>query len=209
MGADPTILFRGTVLQTAEFADSLYSPLFMSSLYHILIDLSRGFLKNPLAIPDIFLGGQLLVSWLHHQGLAFVIGISATLFQPVRSGSHLYPAHLHTVRSDRGAEVLPTLVGLSLWDCLALAFCTLIVSYFKGFVKNFFEEFLFHLCRLGICCSSSLTPLLYHTLGDLSRGNFRGCSAFCYSPISSLGRASSAFPLVWLRFPLPLPLTPI
>ena len=69
-----------------------------------------------------------------------------------------------------GLKVLPTLVGLSLWDCLALAFCTLIVSYFKGFVKNFFEEFLFHLCRLGICCSSSLTPLLYHNLGDLSRG---------------------------------------
>ena len=35
---------KGTVLQTAEFADSLYSPLFVSSLYHILIDLSRGFL---------------------------------------------------------------------------------------------------------------------------------------------------------------------
>lgn len=35
---------KGTVLQTAEFADSLYSPLFVSSLYHILIDLSRVFL---------------------------------------------------------------------------------------------------------------------------------------------------------------------
>ena len=85
------------------------------------------------------------MSWLHHQGLAFVIGISATLFQPVRSGSHLYSANLHTLRSGHRVEVLPTLVGLSLWDCLTLAFCTLIVSYFKGFVKNFFEEFLFHL----------------------------------------------------------------
>jgi len=43
VGADPTALFRGTVLQTAEFADSLYSPLFVSLLYHILIDLSRVF----------------------------------------------------------------------------------------------------------------------------------------------------------------------
>ena len=51
-------------------------------------------------------------------------------------------------------------------------FCTLIVSQFGRFVKNFFEEFLFHLCRLGICCSSSLTPLLYHNLGGLSRGFF-------------------------------------
>ena len=46
------------------------------------------------------------MSWLHHQGLAFVIGISATLFQPVRSGSHLYSAHLHTVRSGHGVEGL-------------------------------------------------------------------------------------------------------
>ena len=34
---------EGTVLQTAEFADSLYSPLFVSLLYHILSHLSRGF----------------------------------------------------------------------------------------------------------------------------------------------------------------------
>ena len=113
--------------------------------------------------------------------------------------------HLAVGSSGRG---LTDSRGSTLFrGCLTLAFCTLIVSHFKGFVKNFFEEFLFHLCRLGICCSSFLTPLLYHTLGDLSRGNFRGCSAFCYSPVSSLGRASSAFPLAWLRFPLPLPLT--
>ena len=30
-------------------------------------------------------------------------------------------------------------MGHSLWDCLVLSFCTLIVSYFKGFVKGFFE----------------------------------------------------------------------
>ena len=51
--------------------------------------------------------------------------------------------------------------------------------------------------------------VLYHRQFDLSRGNFRGCPAFCYSPASFLGRASSAFPLMWLRFPLPLPLTPL
>ena len=65
-----------------------------------------------------------------------------SLLQLNGSGSHLYPAHLHTVRSDHGAEVLLTLVGLSLWDCLALPFCTLIVSHFKGFVKGFVELFL-------------------------------------------------------------------
>ena len=129
---------KGTVLQTAEFADSLYSPLFVSVLYHILIDLSRGFLKNSLAIPDIFLGGQLLVSWLHHQGLAFVSCVSPTLFQPAGSGSHLYPAHRNTVRSGHRAQVLRTLVGHSLWDCLALSFCTLIVSQLGRFVKGFF-----------------------------------------------------------------------
>ena len=38
-----------------------------------------------------------------------------------------------------GLKVLPTLVGLSLWDCLALAFCTLIVSQLGRFVKGFLE----------------------------------------------------------------------
>ena len=91
---------KGTVLQTAEFADSLYSPVLM----------------------------------------AFVSCVSSTFFQPARSGSHLYPAHRNTVRSGHQAEVLRTLVGHSLWDCLALAFCTLIVSYFKGFVKRVVEK---------------------------------------------------------------------
>ena len=64
---------------------------------------------------------------------------------------------------------------------LALAFCTLIVSHFKGFVKRFFELF----CSVGRFCftspnyalgrgcsllSASFVPLLYHNLGDLSRG---------------------------------------
>ena len=62
---------------------------------------------------------------------------------------------------------------------------------------------------LSVALPSPFVPLLYHNLGGLSRGNFRGCPAFCYSPANSLGRASSAFPLAWLRFPLPLPLTPL
>ena len=37
---------------------------------------------------------------------AFVIGISATLFQPVRSGSHLYTANLYTLRSGHRVKGL-------------------------------------------------------------------------------------------------------
>ena len=121
---------KGTVLQTAEFADSLYSPLFVSSLYHILIDLSRGNL--------IFFWGE----FLPPKGL-LCNRHNPSFLQRNGSGSHLYSAHLHTVRSGHGAEVLLTLVGLSLWDCLALSFCTLIVSHFKGFVKRFFKLFFF------------------------------------------------------------------
>ena len=37
VGADPTTLFRGTVLQTAEFADSLYSPIFRGADFALII----------------------------------------------------------------------------------------------------------------------------------------------------------------------------
>ena len=47
-----------------------------------------------------------MVSWLHHQGLAFVSCVSPTFFQPVGSGSHLYSAHRNTVRSGHGVEGL-------------------------------------------------------------------------------------------------------
>ena len=92
------------------------------------------------------------------------------------SGSHLYPAHLHTVRSDRGAEVLPTLVGLSLWDCLALPFCTLIVSQLGRFVKRFLKflskDFFYSVRPSPLAsCGLLLTSLtLYHISGGLSRG---------------------------------------
>ena len=103
---------KGTVLQTAEFADSLYSPVLM----------------------------------------AFVSCVSSTFFQPARSGSHLYSAHRNTVRSGHQVMVLHTLVGIRhLRGCLTLAFCTLIVSHFKGFVKRFFELF----CSVGRFCFTS------------------------------------------------------
>jgi hypothetical protein len=73
--------------------------------------------------------------------VAFVVGISPTLFQPVGSGSHLYPATPTHRAVGSSGEVLRTLVGHSLWDCLALSFCTLIVSHFKGFVKRFLWNF--------------------------------------------------------------------
>ena len=44
-----------------------------------------------------------------------VVEISATLFQPVRSGSHLYSAPLHPVRSRTlSSRSYPTLVGLAI-----------------------------------------------------------------------------------------------
>ena len=80
-----------------------------------------------------------------------------------------------------GLKVLPTLVGLSLWDCLTLAFCTLIISHFKGFVKGKFQ-LLFHSSVMGFeplgsdaslqpRCSLPLTPIVYHMGGGLSIGN--------------------------------------
>lgn len=57
------------------------------------------------------------------RGVAYVLCISATFFQPARSGSHLYPANRDTWRAVQRAMDLPTLVGHSLWDCLALTCC--------------------------------------------------------------------------------------
>ena len=129
---------KGTVLQTVEFADSLYSPLFVSSLYHILNHFSRGNL--------IFFWGN----FFPQRGLLCSRHNPAFL-QRTGSGSHLYSANLHTLRSDRGAEVLLALVGTRSLGRLALPFCTLIVSHFKGFVKrNFcFRRTFFTRCTLS------------------------------------------------------------
>ena len=75
-----------------------------------------------------------------------------------------------------GLKVLPTLVGLSLWDCLALAFCTLIVSQLGEFVKRFLKflskDFFYSVRPSPLAsCGLLLTSLtLYHTSGGLSRG---------------------------------------
>lgn len=142
--------------------------LFTFLLYHILSYLSRGFF--------IFFWGNFFP-----QGGLLCSRHNPAFLQRTGSGSHLYSANLHTLRSGHGAEVLLTLVSLSLWDCLALSFCTLIVSYFKGFVKRFFElfsfgrEILFYFTQLRIgerlfASVCLFTSLLYHNLGDLSRG---------------------------------------
>lgn len=115
---------------------------------------------------------------------AFVIGISATLFQPVRSGSHLYTANLYTLRSGHRVKGLTDSRGsfpLGL-PCPRLLYPYCITTWV--ICQGFFEEFLFNLCRLGICCSSSLTPLLYHNLGDLSRG-------FCHFLDYVVGQATT------------------
>ena len=38
-----------------------------------------------------------------------------------------------------GWKVLPTLVGLSLWDCLALPFCAFIIAHLYSVVKGFWK----------------------------------------------------------------------
>ena len=139
----------------------------------------KRFFKNSLAIPDIFLGGQLLVSWLHHQGLAFVSCVSPTLFQPVGSGSHLYSAHRNTVRSGHRVKGLTDSRGsfpLGL-PCprLLYPYCITTWEICQEVFYIFFNQpdrgnsptrdaVLFNLVIL----LTSLT--LYHNLGDLSRG---------------------------------------
>ena len=128
-------------------------------------------------------------------------------------GSHPLPVSLMLSPQPFGPFFIP------------ISFVPLLYHTLRGLSRGFlhFFSWLFPVCvvvlrflltakgtfpKLGTR-SFLLTPLLYHNLGNLSRGNFRGCPAFCYSPANSLGRASSAFPLAWLRFPLPLPLTPL
>ena len=131
-----------------------------------------------------------------------VVEISATLFQPARSGSHLYPAPLHPVRSRTlSSRSYTTLVGLAtpLLPCFPL--CAFIIAYIWLFVKHFFCQVLYFsekilgenlvkrsqwtrtTIRSAQICNAesnrfasrnqsrtSFVPLLYHNLGDLSRG---------------------------------------
>ena len=83
--------------------------------------------------------------------VACVSCVSATFFQPVRSGSHLYPAHRNTVRSDHREQVLLTLVGLSLCGTAFPSPLELSITHLAWFVKRFFELF----CSVGRFCFTS------------------------------------------------------
>ena len=97
-----------------------------------------------------------------------------------------------------GLKVLPTLVGLSLWDCLALAFCTLIVSQLGEFVKRFLKflskDFFYSVRPSPLAsCGLLLTSLtLYHILSGLSRGLLKKIATF-------FQRAVSYTVWAWLR----------
>ena len=90
---------------------------------------------------------------------------------------------------------------------LALSFCTLIISHFKGFVKGFLKflskDFFYSVRPSPLAsCGLLLTSLtLYHNLGDLSRGFLHFFSRTGFEP--------AIFPHSGREFPisLPLPLT--
>lgn len=124
----------------------------MSLLYHTRWSLSRGFFNffltffrlGEVALP---LPCTFIIPHLDH----FVKGYfeffllcsrhNPSLLQRNGSGSHLYTANLHTLRSGHRELVLHRSRGLRFFPLPSLAFCTLIVSHFKGFVKRFFELF--------------------------------------------------------------------
>ena len=94
-----------------------------------------------------------------------VVEISATLFQPARSGSHLYPASLHPMRSRTlSSRSYTTLVGLAtpLLPCFPL--CTCIIAHIWLLVKYFF--------LVATCFFSRLlpTPLAVGVLSLATRG---------------------------------------
>jgi len=73
--------------------------------------------------------------------VACVSCVSATFFQPVRSGSHLYTANRNTLRSGHRELDLLALVGTPLWGCRSL---TLYLDYItlKVICQAFFLEIL-------------------------------------------------------------------
>ena len=108
----------------------------------------KRFFWNSLAIPDIFLGGQLLVSWLHHQGLAFVPLLYHTLSGLSRGFFNFFYsfgrwlrrnwlkrwASFHTV--THGGHQFPTSLVTH-----GFPLDTLIVSQLGRFVKGFLHFF--------------------------------------------------------------------
>ena len=116
--------------------------------------------------------------------------------QRTGSGSHLYSANLHTLRSGHGAEVLLALVGTHLF-VVALPSPFVLLLYHRScglsrvFLTFFFGGrwwelnphspkanvseianllYLSFLAEVVRSTSSPSVPLLYHTSRDLSRG---------------------------------------
>ena len=162
--------------------------------------------------------------------MAFVVGISPTLFQPVGSGSHLYPAHLHTVRSGHRVKGLTDSRGSF---PLGLPCPRLLYSYYITSLATCQEFFLIFFSRLASADSNRLgialfsqtisalsrslalslfVPLLYHNLGDLSRVFFEFLSnglKVWWVPLAlstsltlyhNLGDLSRGFPNFFLTF---------
>ena len=105
-----------------------------------------------------------------------------SLLQLNGSGSHLYTANLHTLRSGHRELVLHRSRGLRFFPLPSLAFCTLIVSHFKGFVKRFFELFLF-----------GREILFYFTQLRIGERLFAPVCLFCTLIVSQLGRFVKRF----------------
>ena len=103
--------------------------------------------------------------------MAFIVGIIPTLFQPVGSGSHLYPANLHTLRLEVShfwrLESLTRSRGRSLsFGSLPLP-SVIIIAHLVLFVKSFFKVFFIFFwkeVRVGI---SSLLLVYYYLIPNL------------------------------------------
>ena len=117
-----------------------------------------------------------------------------------------------------GLKVLPTLVGLSLWDCLALAFCTLIVSQLGRFVKRFLK-FLskdFFLLGAPLTLGVLWTPLDFSYIVSQLGGFVKGFFIFfkklfevpdCGWRLTLSPRTTMGLPHIsWVRSYLPLTL---
>ena len=95
--------------------------------------------------------------------VAYVSCVSATFFQPVRSGSHLYSAHRNTVRSRTLSSRAYSLSWAStLWWLPCFPLCAFIIAHSWLFVKHFFEKSQFYFLgfRLHLLLSRSSSNLL-------------------------------------------------
>ena len=161
---------EGTVLQTAEFADSLYSPLFVSLLYHILTHLSRGFF-------NFFRWGGWDSNPQYH-----LLASGGCPFKPTtpKGKRLLYPAYPRHFFSLRGlVHICIPHTGTPCGRVIGNKVLLALVGT--------------HLFVVAL--PSPFVPLLYHTLRRLSRGflNFF-CSVGRFgftSPNYALGRGCS------------------